>query len=192
VKFVTTDTSAVTCQNCRRKIEIANRPARPDQKPVEIVPAASRSFFTKIVGVTFTNGDGARRQQIIARCSAGESLILVRAPDNRFDAGAIKVLRLNGEQLGYLSEHVARGGSSSGLAFQMDRGDIYRCRISSITGGGPGMSLGVNIEIVGGEFDDVPSLHSVRADPLPGAPTGLWLFFGFAVVLGVFLIARNC
>ena len=33
----------------------------------------------------------------------GETLSLVRDPDNRFDRGAIKVLRLDGEQIGFHS-----------------------------------------------------------------------------------------
>jgi hypothetical protein len=38
----------------------------------------------------------------------------------------------------------------------MDEGVEYQCRIGSITGGGPGRSIGVNIEVTEGrEFDDV-------------------------------------
>jgi hypothetical protein len=121
--------------------------------------------------------------------------MLLRDPNNRFDAGAIKVMRLNGEQLGHLPQHVSRGGDSSGLSYQMDHGSGYRCRISSITGGGPGMSLGVNIEVTeGGEFDHVPSQDRVQVDQLSGStPSGLWLLLGTAVVLGMlFLVARNC
>lgn len=70
-------------------------------------------------------------------------------------------MRLNGEQLGFIPAHVSRGGSSSGLAFQMDRGDKFQCRISSLTGGGFGESRGVNIEIAEGEaFGDAPPRSS--------------------------------
>lgn len=110
----------------------------------------TRSFFAKVAGVTFEE-----RQRIAARCSERERLILVRDPGNRFDKGAIKVMRLNGEQLGFIPAHVSRGGDSSGLASQMDEGVEYQCRIGSITGGGPGRSIGVNIEITEGrKFDD--------------------------------------
>lgn len=109
-------------------------------------PAQSiRSFFTTVAGVTFEG-----RQRIVTRCSVGERLILVRDPDNRFDQGAIKVLRVNGEQLGFIPEHVSRGGDSSGLASRMDRGEKYLCRISDLTGGG-GKTRGVNIEITDAE-----------------------------------------
>ena len=93
-------------------------------------PETARSFFTTVAGVTFEG-----RQRIVARCSVGEQLIIVRDPENRFDNGAIKVVRLNGEQLGFIPAHVSRGGDSSGLASRMDRGDKYECRVSGLTGG---------------------------------------------------------
>ena len=108
-------------------------------------PYETRSFFTTVAGVTFEG-----RQRIVARCSEGERLQLVRDPNNRHDNGAIKVVRLNGEQVGFVPAQVSRGGDSSGLASQMDRGAEYQCRIKNITGGRPGESLGINIEITEG------------------------------------------
>jgi len=113
--------------------------------PVQMHEGTSRSFFTTVAGVTHEG-----RQKIIARCVVGEALSLLRDPDNRFDRGAIRVLRLNGEQIGFIPAHVSRGGDSSGLASQMDRGGKYWCRIKDLTGGA-GMSLGVNSEIIEGE-----------------------------------------
>jgi len=113
-----------------------------------------RSFFTKVAGVTFEG-----RQRIVARCSAGERLMLVRDPDNHHGAGgAIKVMRLNGEQLGFIPTHVSRGGDSSGLAFRMDQGEKFQCRIKNLTGGGE-KTRGVNIEISKGV--DVLALETV-------------------------------
>lgn len=116
-------------------------------RTVASLPQASetRYFFTTVAGVTFEG-----RQRIVARCSEGERLILVRDPNNRHDNGAIKVMRTNGEQVGFVPAHVSRGGDSSGLASRMDRGSEYQCRIKDITGGGPGKSIGVNIEITEG------------------------------------------
>jgi hypothetical protein len=74
-------------------------------------------------------------------------LSLVRDPDNPFDRGAIKVLRLTGEQIGFIPAHVSRSGDSSGLASQMDRGGKYACRIKDLTGGS-GRSFGVNLEVM--------------------------------------------
>ncbi|HLJ18048.1 MAG TPA: HIRAN domain-containing protein [Bryobacteraceae bacterium] len=125
-----------------------------------------RTFFTKVAGVTFEG-----RQEIVARCSVGEHLILVRDPDNRFDPGAIKIIRLNGEELGFIRSEVCRTGESSGLASRMDRGDQYQCRISSLTGGGV-KNLGVNIEITENEdFDNVPMSSAAPAHYNVG-----WLF----------------
>jgi hypothetical protein len=53
---------------------------------------------------------------------------------------------MNGQQLGYLGEHVTRAGDPSGLADRMDSGDRYTCRIGSLTGGS-GATRDVNIEI---------------------------------------------
>ncbi len=58
----------------------------------------ARSFHTRVVGVTFTNPDGAQRQGIIYECQVGEELLLIREPGNRFDPNAIKVCRASGER----------------------------------------------------------------------------------------------
>ena len=60
--------------------------------PVEIHQHTSKSFFTKIAGVSHEG-----RQRVVAGCRVGERLLLVRDPNNDFDPGAIKVMRLNGE-----------------------------------------------------------------------------------------------
>ena len=84
-----------------------------------IVAAAGSSFFTKIAGVTHRNKGGKSRQRLIAQCRVGEELVLEREPDNPVDQDAIRVLRVTGEQLGYIPAHVA----ASGLAKDLDRGE---------------------------------------------------------------------
>ncbi len=117
---------------------------------------APTSFFTRVAGVTFEG-----RQKVVARCSVGERLTLVRDPKNEFDTGAIRVLRLNGEQLGFIPSHVSRVGDASGLAVQIDRGSKFHCRISALTGG-RGENLGVNIEVTYGEGSgDVLSVQHI-------------------------------
>jgi HIRAN domain-containing protein len=143
---------------------------------------AIRSFFTTVAGVTF---DG--RQRIVARCSVGERLVLVRDPDNRFDKGAIKVMRLNGEQLGFIPEHVSRGGDSSGLASRIDRGEKYGCRISDLTGGGE-KTLGVNIEITDTEDFEAPEMAAVTSAPHVGGNLS-WVFVIGTLLLVAALIA---
>ncbi len=192
--LLTADASAVTCKLCLKKIGITSRPAHLAPKPTPVPSRGPISFFTKVAGVTFTNSDGVSRQEIVARCSVGESLILLRDPKNPFDTGAVKVTRLNGEQLGYLPQHVTRGGDPSGLAHEMDRGDEYHCRVSSITGGGIGFNLGVNVEVIAGRApDETPSAHRSYPDLMPrSSHMGLWLLVGSVVVVWFFLLIRSC
>ncbi|HEX4770474.1 MAG TPA: HIRAN domain-containing protein [Bryobacteraceae bacterium] len=125
-------------------LEKDRSPIVPPTKPTLLRDAEypSRSFFTKVAGVTHEG-----RQRIVARCSVGEELRLVRDPNNPFDAGAIKIMRLNGQQLGFIPQHVSRDGDPSGLAAGMDRGSVYACRIKDLTGGIGQKSRGVNIEV---------------------------------------------
>jgi hypothetical protein len=170
------------------------QPAIEVPKAVFAAFPAPSSFFTTIAGVTH-NG----RQRIVARCSVGERLLLVRDPTNRYDPGAIKVMRLSGEQLGFIPAHVSRGGDPSGLASQMDRGDKYGCRIKDLTGGGEGMNLGVNIEIKYG--DDEPFPDTLVALPLgqqsrdvPASSSRLgWLvvFVGLVIILAIVIFFNN-
>jgi single-stranded-DNA-specific exonuclease len=57
---------------------------------------------TKVVGVTF-----AGRQGVIRQMQAGEPLMLRREPGNAYDRNAIRVERLNGVQVGYISKELA-------------------------------------------------------------------------------------
>jgi len=66
-----------------------------------------RHFFANVAGESFTNDDGSDRQTIIASCRVCEPLILDAAPDNPKDENAIRVLRENGEQIGYLERAMA-------------------------------------------------------------------------------------
>lgn len=168
-------------------IEIPKVPVAPTEPSHHV----AKSFFTNVAGVTFEG-----RQRIIARCSVGEKLILIRDPNNRFDKGAIKVMRSNGEQLGFIPAHVSRGDHSSGLAFQMDHGSEYQCRISDITGGADGRSFGVNIEITEGQDFDGP-LSTAKTPALskvePAHNSRGWFLFAAlaALLLIIALITHN-
>lgn len=114
--------------------------ARVNSIPKTVSPRSTgKSFFTKVTGISL-------HQEAAAQCQEGEQLILVREPDNPKDPGAIKILRENGEQVGYVPAHVSRNGDKSGLAFRIDRGDHYLCRVKDVTGGFR-ETRGVNIEI---------------------------------------------
>ena len=100
---------------------------------------AGEGFFTKVVGVSHNNEDGTSRQAIVRCCREGESLLLQREPNNQFDANAVRVLRQNGEQLGYLPAHVV----GTGIASDLDGGRTFHVIVDAITGRDKEM-LGVN------------------------------------------------
>ena len=59
-------------------------------------------FFGHVAGESHRNADGSDRRAIIPRCRVGDLLVLEHEPDNPHDINAIRVLRQNGEQIGYL------------------------------------------------------------------------------------------
>jgi hypothetical protein len=76
-----------------------------------------RHVPANVLGVSLANEDGTSRQEIIARCSRFERLVLEREKGGRRDPDAIRVCRENGEQIGRLppeisSEIVARRAAS--------------------------------------------------------------------------------
>ncbi len=122
--------SEVICSHCESSYKVAI--SDPEGLRAEGGAAGGgSSFFTKIAGVTHRNKDRKSRQRLIAQCRVGEELILEREPDNPVDPGAVRVLRLTGEQLGYIPAQVA----ASGLARDLDRGERPKCRIANLTGG---------------------------------------------------------
>jgi len=108
------------------------------------------TYLLSVAGVSYNNDDGSSRQRIISQCRPGETLMLIREPDNNFDPGAIKVTRRNGQQIGYVPAHIARNGDSGGLAHEIDAGVTLRCRIAEIIGGG--LLFGVTVEITDGDW----------------------------------------
>lgn len=92
-------------------------------------------IFSKIVGVSFEG-----RQKIIPGLEQGQVLELEREPDNKFDKNAVKVM--NGDQqIGYIKKYLAVD-----LADAMDKGLIYKCFITCVTGD-VDKNFGVNIII---------------------------------------------
>ena len=80
-------------------------------------------YTLNIVGESYRQGE-------IKLCHEGESLILRREPDNKYDRNAVAVLRENGKQIGYLSRDDAEW-----IARIMDDGDRVGAKIKWITGG---------------------------------------------------------
>lgn len=106
-------------------------------------------FYTKIVGVTFANQNGAHRQEIIEELDdllqqiSTVPLTLVRAPDNPYDHNAIEVHDQQHRQIGFLSRSV-----SETLAPMIDNGIVVECLLSQITGHSLDQNFGINIQIV--------------------------------------------
>ena len=101
-----------------------------------------RSFFTKIVGVTFDNPNGTSRQNLIAELSNLPcSLSLKRQEDNPHDNNAVAGFDPNGRQLGFLSREVAIQ-----VANLLDNGTKVQAQATQVTGGWP-FNYGVNLKV---------------------------------------------
>ena len=85
-----------------------------------------RIFRKQVHGIFHENADGTRRQKIIRDCSEGEELQLVPEPDNPVDPDAVKICRMNGEQIGYWP---AEDGE---MIEQLRRGWCFRVTIDEI------------------------------------------------------------
>ena len=79
-------------------------------------------FHSKIAGVSFNEIDKLD-------ISEGDELKLIREPDNKFDKNAIIVM-WNMYKLGYIRKELAKD-----MAVAMDKGRVYKCFVSNITGG---------------------------------------------------------
>jgi hypothetical protein len=70
------------------------------------VPAV-RHFFARVAGESYLNRDGTRRQAIIATCRVGERILLEPEPENPQYDHAVRLLREDGRQIGYLERGMA-------------------------------------------------------------------------------------
>lgn len=104
-----------------------------------------RHFFAHVAGESFANDDGSDRQGIIASCRVGEPLLLVPDPDNTHDENAVRVLRPDGKQIGYLER---------GMAARLvdDLSDFHAFIAGVGRGGGP--YLGVALLVVVNDGQD--------------------------------------
>lgn len=99
--------------------------------------------LTKCMGVSFTNNDGTRRQDLLASLNTGDDLKLVREKDNPFDSAAIAVFTQDGHQLGYLKKDLSKD-----LAPNMDKGVIIKASVKEVTGGSDSApTRGLNIQL---------------------------------------------
>jgi hypothetical protein len=147
-----TEEEAVVRAN-RRGVLVASIVLEPPPPP-EIT-----HLFTKVVGVTHRNHDKTSRQRIIRECLVGEAVMLNHEDDNRFDVNAVGVLRLTGEQIGYLGARLA-----ADVVRRAANGHTFTAYICSLTGGEEGTpTRGVNLLIMEGE----PGVTNERAQAYP-------------------------
>jgi len=164
------------CRDCRNELhggrEPEDRPVDDDdvmdflnERPGESANAppggAIKHFYTKVVGVTHENRDGRRRQDIIPCCHEGEQLEMVHEPDNPHDKNAIKVCRLNGDQLGYIRRELAED-----IIKRLRNGYSFSVLLKNITVGDE--CLGANLLILqlepGATVDDaIRYVHNTNA-----------------------------
>jgi hypothetical protein len=142
-------------------------------------------FFGQVAGESHRNHDGTDRQTIISRCTVGEPLILEHEPDNPYDINAIRVLRRNGEQIGYL-ERAFAGEVVSRTA----KGHVYRAAIADIGRPQRHAPYGVALLIIvddGSATDEEAATyaHEVlsRDRAVPMSVTPNWLVVGVGVVI---------
>ena len=108
---------------------------------------STKSFFTKVVGVTFPNPSGPTRQDILT-CIRNQidlgntpTIKLLRDNNNPFDDQAVAVLDEQDQQIGFLSRAVVKT-----IAPVLDSSLPVIVTISQITGG-IHRHLGMNIKI---------------------------------------------
>ena len=87
---------------------------------------STRTIQARVVGTTF-NG----RQAVVTQLQQGEKVILERDPHNPYDCHAIKVVRQDGQQVGFLDRNLA-----ASLAAKLDQfGRPVKAIVSAVTGG---------------------------------------------------------
>lgn len=90
-----------------------------DNKPRGKRSDERRHFYFHAHGIT--HGD---RQAAIRHCVRGEQLQLVREAENPYDRNAIRIRRLNGEDLGYVPKT-----NAAELAPKVDAGQQVRAEV---------------------------------------------------------------
>jgi len=156
-------------------------------------------FFGHVAGESHRNADGSDRQSIIPRCRVGDLLVLEHEPDNPHDVNAIRVLRQNGEQIGYLEREFAGqvvSRSAKGRKFHAAIAGIGRPRRSAPYG------VALLIIVDDGDSTDADVEHyardvlsrdrAVTAAPVGEVPRARvvgWLLLGTVVAVALAVIA---
>lgn len=143
----------------------------------------SGQFYTNIAGVSFDNEDGSNRQSILRECKTGEKLILTHYPIPE-DINAVKVTRLNGQQIGWLNKLNARE-----IAPYLDRGESVEAEITSLGNSKIGKPIWCNILITKPEAQaEILKQTAKRGKRIVGC-----LIAGvITLVIIITLLALNC
>jgi single-stranded-DNA-specific exonuclease len=108
------------------------------EENMNTVNVSTQSIETRVVGVTYEG-----RQKVVALLTQWEQVFLIREPDNAFDPNAVKVVRWDHQQVGYLNRELAKI-----LAPRMDcLGRPIKATVTSLIGGFyPNSSLGAIVK----------------------------------------------
>ena len=86
-----------------------------------------RHYTTYLAGVRHANSDGSSRDDLIAELKVNERLGLDSEEDNPHDSNAVKVLRTDGRQIGYLPRDVA-----ADVVQKSERGFNFACFVAGL------------------------------------------------------------
>jgi hypothetical protein len=123
----------------RRLFSSETHPNTPQETPapltsikastsVRVPPIRTASQYEKLYGYVHMHAVlHNNRQSAIRSCVLGETLQLIREPQNPYDKNAIRVLRPNGLDVG----HVAKENAAE-IAPRMDRGETFIARVNWI------------------------------------------------------------
>lgn len=115
------------------------------------------NYHSKIVGTTFEN-----RQDILAHLEGDENLRVRREPENQYDPRAVAVdVDIKGKwyPIGYIAKD-----KNKDIAEALDAGREVEIKISGVTGGDKGKSLGMNI-CLKYEKDEQEPISDTTNDP---------------------------
>lgn len=106
-------------------------------------------------GEWYDNEDGSSRQEELRRCRPGESVDLVREPDNPHDPLAVAIVSARGIRVGYLRRQYAQW-----IAAKIDDGRAFPVAIVERVKGInlPGSTLGIVVRLnLDGEVPELPA-----------------------------------
>jgi len=133
---------------------------------------------TKIVGVTHPNNDGSSRQELLheVKQRGDQHVILKHEKDNPKSDRAIAVYDIQGRQLGYIDDAVARGYINHIKAQGSARAQIF-----CIVGGSDGKDYGCEIIILHPGESEVTIVHE------PEKSGKAWSYLSIILVIAAFV-----